>query len=1064
MADTTIDQISKLSSSSDDLKKKLDQISKAKTNALKQNDTTLLTSLMKVEKQYQKLLTVTEQYGKEVENIHKKGVKASTEEMEQLAKAADAHAEATDNIKKMGAAQANAYKNAKQQVQEYNANLLKSWQNHSKVGQAVGLLSSSVVQLAGGLTLLRVAGKAWTAQVEAAELRQNMLIQSNRLLDQTSPGRVGGIFDRGVAVLKDTFGELEKYSAALQGAKSVAERMGVSTDVASDTMLRFQKITGVNTPEALGKLTSGTIAVSRAMGITVPEAVDFVSTRMEKFGGSAAGAIISLEKLRRESSSFNNMIGRTVVRSDDLVKSLMDISRQTNMYAIDQRYVGGILRENVSRLQAMGDSYDTALKKAQMFTKAVTGDVPDWMRIYAGTDVLNTLQSNFVKAGKDSSGAFTQSFIDQYGAEIEAAKPGLLNELKDIMGSNMAYFDKINLVQQLTRGLSMGMEATNKQILKLAKTAGGLSIIARDMTGGDYVMAQGLAKQADEYMKKVNNINKLAKITNAEQLKNIALKESGLKLSDDMAKEIVSKDKESDRKKALNEIIGLEQEINTVMLDRDRIQREDLARKAEIEKIDKRIKNIKAKKADAIFNLFSTKDEGKIEKLKKDIEIYNRMEKAAEDERSKAAPKDILTDEQRKKKIKEGKGDDLTTVEDLTNAHLNSFNKYSDETGQSWKAALTRLSTIEFLLGALGGGALFKFLNAKFGVWDKIKSSLAGNYAKKLIGAGEMVGASTGATAAASTTGGIAGAAKGAADAAKGAKSAGMFSKMLSAVKSSNALSAVKTPIAAVGRIASPFIKLGSTVLRFLNPIGKLLMAWEGGVLVGEGFNFVLNKLAKVFPNTIGKFAAGLDKMRDAISDWLNSIIKNETIRKFLGIDVPDNKKQQKFADAKLVNSMVKAYGISDKKARALKEEADKKGTSVIELAKSKNIRRLNLSASDSSMKKMQKEQTSALASVMKKPVINTIPEKTNILTNAKMAAPTRQDNKQQPAATDEATLPQTTASNETMDQSGTAAGSFVGGINGDGSITLKVDNFMNVFAGAMGQMKSKTMRPSSVA
>jgi len=43
------------------------------------------------------------------------------------------------------------------------------------------------------------------------------------------------------------------------------------------------------------------------------------------------------------------------------------------MYAIDQRFVGGILRDNISKLQANGDSYEQASKKAKAFTEAVTG-------------------------------------------------------------------------------------------------------------------------------------------------------------------------------------------------------------------------------------------------------------------------------------------------------------------------------------------------------------------------------------------------------------------------------------------------------------------------------------------------------------------------------------------------------------------------------------------------------------------------------------------------------------------------------------------------------------------
>jgi hypothetical protein len=253
--------------------------------------------------------------------------------------------------------------------------------------------------------------------------------------------------------------------------------------------------------------------------------------------------------------------------------------------------------------------------------------------------------------------------------------------------------------------------------------------------------------------------------------------------------------------------------------------------------------------------------------------------------------------------------------------------------------------------------------------------------------------------------------------------------------------------------------KLGGTV-------GLLASSLEAGIAVGQLLNSIFDKLGYTGEETIGKLVDGAGTFTKGVSKVLSFIDKITFGVAGLGggfSDV-DTKKGTETANNKLVETIMKKKGLSEMDAKKAVLRAEKENTpihKILEGIEGKKKRTAEVQPQD--MKKMQKDQTSALASVMKKPVINTVPEKTNILTNAKMATPTRQENKQQSTTTDEATLPQTTASNETTDQF-MASGSFVGGINGDGSITLKVDNFMNVFAGAMGQMKSKTMRPSSVA
>jgi hypothetical protein len=291
----------------------LNDFKDAKKAALKAGDAKSLLQLENLEKATKKYLRAKEKQLKleqELQETHKKGQRVSQKLRSQLKKNMSELAlqERTLTQAKRQATRAQEEQTAA--IIANNAAMMDAWKSTTLLGRAYGGLTSGFAKVAGGITAGSLAMKAWNRHVEGAEIRQKILIQQFRGFKDSTTG-VGESLNE--ARLKS-----EEMSNALINTRAVAIRMGVDVSQVNDAMVDFARIAGTDNPEALGRLTSATITVARSMGLSMPEAVDFVRSRMDKFGGTAASAVVALQNIRTETEHVNLMFGRTVVRADDI--------------------------------------------------------------------------------------------------------------------------------------------------------------------------------------------------------------------------------------------------------------------------------------------------------------------------------------------------------------------------------------------------------------------------------------------------------------------------------------------------------------------------------------------------------------------------------------------------------------------------------------------------------------------------------------------------------------------------------------------------------------------------
>jgi hypothetical protein len=470
--------------------------------------------------------------------------------------------------------------------------MMDVWKSSTKLGKTYSALTSVLAKVTGGITAAVLAGKAWDSFVEGANLRQEMLIQQFQGFKDATTGTAESFSEAGLRA--------EAMANALRKVEADAIRMGVSVDGARGVMLDFSRIAGTTSPEDLQKLSSATITVARTMGMDLSEAVDFVRIRMDKFGGTGAGAVVALQNIREETESVNKMFGRTVVRADDVTRTLLDISRSTAMYAIDQRMVSGILRENIARLQSTGDSYDLASRKAAAFAGALTGDAPEFMKILAGQDISGQFQKVFKEGLKKGKGKGKEAFLEKFGADLDAAAPGLANKVGDILEKMdkgaIGQHSGMRLIQELTSGTEAGMAAMNEQILTMGQGDQGIVVLAK-LFGKTHEEAAGMLEQAQQYKKRQKEINEL--VADPKKLQallkelNVAEATSNLLMSNKIPEEA--------KKKRLKEILSIrDQEIDQmneakrIFDERGKKQELVTKTKVELEEYGADLKNIEA--------------------------------------------------------------------------------------------------------------------------------------------------------------------------------------------------------------------------------------------------------------------------------------------------------------------------------------------------------------------------------------------------------------------------------------------------------------------------------------
>jgi len=450
-----------------------------------------------------------------------------------------------------------AYDKTRKAVLEKNQAEIDAWKQGTVSGKVYSGLTGTLGKYTAGLTASALAMKALQRVKDAAILSQDIDLRNFRAINVAQAASIektekstaatvaaglglGKLYDdaektfhamQSVASGATQVGaHIFKMSDAIVSARATAILLGKDTGEVTEVMKEFARIAGTRNPEALKTLTEGAMSVSKVLQITTAEAVDYVSQRMNKFGGSAAGAILELGDMRAEALKLNAEFGHTIIRGDDLARTLLDIGKDATVYALDQKYVSDVLLTSIARLQSMGDSYDQARAKAKGFTEQLAGKgAPEYMKAFVGQDLLSGM-TKAIKTGMPT-------FEKEYGEALDRAQPGLKRKVQDIVTAvNIPWYEKTRLIQNLTSGTEVGAISMAKQINTLWESTGHSVLAVQKIMGlATEEQAYSEAMLAQAMVKREDLIKKLGSLSAKELAESQLAKKAGVDVSEEEA-------------------------------------------------------------------------------------------------------------------------------------------------------------------------------------------------------------------------------------------------------------------------------------------------------------------------------------------------------------------------------------------------------------------------------------------------------------------------------------------------------------------------------------------------
>jgi len=462
-----------------------------------------------VKKKLEETSKAKEDAKKATEELAKLSDRSSKDYQKQLAKsirldkiAADAEGKLTDAIWKKNEAYAEAQERMEAQLELTR----EQWKQNTRLGRTYSFITGSVGKFALGMTAASLAVKAFQKWQKSANLQQQLMIKSFKGFDGA----------RGYA---ETTAAVASTDSALRKASASAILFGQDVNAVSDYMIRFQRMTGKDNPHALEAMTSATMAAAQVTGVDMAQAMDFVQTRIDKYGGSVSSAILAMESMRLEAKSINNAYGETRLRIDDVINAVNSITSASNIYAVDQDFLTKAISRNMVALQAQGESYDFAKNSATNYMKSLTTGAPEFMKIMSGRDILKDM----LDAGSN--------FEAEFGAELEKAKPGLSKKIQEVLKSDKSQYDKSQLIQQMTEGLNVGLTSMRDKLLDLAGPGGKNLQVIKSIYNVSEIQAQKMIEQA-QASKKLDEEKKAIKGASFEEAqKMIGKDKEGYKLS-----------------------------------------------------------------------------------------------------------------------------------------------------------------------------------------------------------------------------------------------------------------------------------------------------------------------------------------------------------------------------------------------------------------------------------------------------------------------------------------------------------------------------------------------------
>lgn len=407
----------------------------------------------------------------------------------------------TKVLKENAAKQIAAHEEMQRAALQTSEAKIADWKATTLAGKSYSALTSNLSKAAAGMGIAAMSMKALGRFTDAARLRNNIMIAS-----------YGSLKDNLADATMSTF----KYEAAMRGAQATAKYLGMENEDVSAHMITYQRIVGKATPEALGLLTEATLATAKTMGITGAQAIDYVSDRMDNFGGTSQQALEHLKNLRAETTKYNTELAGVSIRGDDVVKTIQDITNSNNVYAVDQRFLAQTLMRTSATLQANGESYNYAQKMANNYTKSLSSEAPEWMKIRNSFDITKEVMKGTSKIKDLKTGKMVTQLATDMSEKLEKAKPGLSKKVTDLLNAGYSEYDTTRLLGETLGDTEVGMSLMSKKILELGSSS--ITTLA-SVYGKSYMEAEEMYKSAKRTQDLEKNTNIMKGVANDQQKK-----------------------------------------------------------------------------------------------------------------------------------------------------------------------------------------------------------------------------------------------------------------------------------------------------------------------------------------------------------------------------------------------------------------------------------------------------------------------------------------------------------------------------------------------------------------
>lgn len=249
----------------------------------------------------------------------------------------------------------------------------------------------------------------------------------------------------GQAANLDFSDNFSKASDAAASMMSTAGSLGIKLEEVSEAAnkirlgLRADR-DGTLSEEKIAGLTLEAAKFSKVAGVDMATSVDLLEKRTKRYGMSAAEAQADMQNMRVTLSQMAAGNKANAVSMAEMIDMIEEASSASQSYVVDTRLMTQALRGAVNQATLLGASQQEAKDIAKATGKVFSG-APDWVRIPAGHNLLNQL------LGADSDkfigrfNASTQKRLNSLRTAVRTGQTGAESasrELMDLLGSTEA--------------------------------------------------------------------------------------------------------------------------------------------------------------------------------------------------------------------------------------------------------------------------------------------------------------------------------------------------------------------------------------------------------------------------------------------------------------------------------------------------------------------------------------------------------------------------------------------------------------------------------------------------